>query len=334
MSRRPAIQTPAGQGGPEREGGSTPPGLVSFVGAGPGAPDLITLRGASRLASARAIVWASSLVPEAVLAHASPDATVHDSASMTLEDVLEVYRAYPADHVVRLHSGDPSLYGAIQEQMDWCEANARPFEVVPGVSSVAAAAAAVGREITLPGVSQSLVITRLASRTAASVPPAESLPALAATGASMAVLLSAARPAALQESLLSPPSAFGPDTPAAIVHRATWPDEQVVRTRLGDLASDLVSLGATTTTLVLVGDFLALGGSRSHLYSPLFAHAFRKRSTPGSTAGRPAGTTRARSVEESSSPDAHEAKSPQPDAHEAKSPQPKAPRDSRVGGSR
>ncbi|MGH2466870.1 MAG: cobalt-precorrin-4/precorrin-4 C(11)-methyltransferase, partial [Candidatus Limnocylindrales bacterium] len=187
-------------------------GLISFVGAGPGAPDLMTLRGAARLGAAEVVVWASSLVPEDVLVHASPDARVHDSAGMTLEDVLAVYAAHPDAAIVRLHSGDPSLYGAIQEQIDWCVSRGRSFEIVPGVSSLAAAAAAAGRELTGPKVSQSVVVTRLATRTAASVPEGERVSVLASTGCTMAVFLSAAQPEALQRELLAPPSAYRPDT--------------------------------------------------------------------------------------------------------------------------
>jgi precorrin-4/cobalt-precorrin-4 C11-methyltransferase len=261
--------------------------LISFVGAGPGAPDLMTLRGAARLGSADIVVWASSLVPAEVLTHASPDATVHDSAGMTLEDVLAVYEANPDRAVVRLHSGDPSLYGAIQEQIDWCIERQRSFEIVPGVSSLSAAAAAAGRELTVPQVSQSVVITRLASRTAASVPESERISTFASTGCTMAVFLSAAQPEALQRELLAPPSAYSPNTPACIVVRASWPDEQVVTTVLGRLAEDLRSTGATTTALVLVGDALSGTAPRSHLYSPAFAHGHRRRSHAGSTSGRP-----------------------------------------------
>ena len=263
--------------------------MISFVGAGPGAPDLITLRGRDRLAAADVVVWASSLVPEAVLAHCRPGAEIHDSAAMTLEDVLAVYRSVPAEAaVVRLHSGDPSIYGAIGEQIEWCLANERDFEIVPGVSSLAAAAAAVGRELTQPGVAQSVVLTRLAGRTAASMPPGESVAAFAASGATMAVFLSAARPVELGEQLLGPGSGYSPETPAAIVARASWPDERVVVTTVGRLADDLVELGARTTVLVLVGPALAGAATRSHLYSPGFAHMFRRRSQPGTTAGRPA----------------------------------------------
>ena len=265
--------------------------MISFVGAGPGAPDLITLRGRDRLATADVVVWASSLVPHAVLIHASPAAEMHDSATMTLEDVLAVYATHPPPaRVVRLHSGDPAVYGAIQEQIDWCVDNQRDFEIVPGVSSLAAAAAALRAELTIPGVSQSVVLTRLAGRTAASVPAREreSVARFAAHGATMAVFLSAARPAELQDQLLHEASAYGPDTPAAIVVRASWPDERVVRTTVGTLAHDLAATGARTTVLVLVGPALAAGPSRSHLYAPTFAHQFRRRSAPGSTQGRPA----------------------------------------------
>jgi precorrin-4/cobalt-precorrin-4 C11-methyltransferase len=266
--------------------------VISFVGAGPGAADLITLRGAARLERADVVVWASSLVPEALLSHAGAAAQVYDSATMTLEDVLAVYAAHPEAAIVRLHSGDPSLYGAIQEQIDWCLAEGREFEVVPGVSSLGAAAAAVGRELTVPQVAQSVVVTRLPSRTSRSMPESETLAAFAATGCTLAVFLSAARPEALAEALLEPPSRYRTDTPAAIVVRATWPDEQVVHTTVGALAEDLRATGATTTVLVLVGPALEGAAARSHLYSPVFAHAHRRRSLPGTTSGRPAGRRR------------------------------------------
>jgi precorrin-4/cobalt-precorrin-4 C11-methyltransferase len=262
--------------------------VISFVGAGPGAPDLITLRGRDRLADADVVVWASSLVPDQLLVHTRPEAIVHDSATMTLEDVLAVYEEASDAAIVRLHSGDPSVYGAIQEQIDWCLARERDFEIVPGVSSLAAAAAAVGRELTIPRVAQSVVLTRLAGRTAASMPPGESVAGFAASGATMAIFLSAARPAQLQASLLSAGSAYGPDTPAAIVVRASRPDERVVITTVARLGDDLVATGARTTVLVLVGPALAGASARSRLYSPEYTHQFRRRSTPGSTVGRPA----------------------------------------------
>lgn len=262
--------------------------MISFVGAGPGAPDLITLRGRDRLAAADVIVWASSLVPQALLVHARDNAKVHDSKSMTLEDVLAVYESHPDDSIVRLHSGDPSIYGATQEQIDWCIANERDFEVVPGVSSLGAAAAAVGRELTNPSVAQSIVVTRLPGRTSASMPAGEQVGAFSRIGPTMAIFLSGSRPAELQRELLGPGSAYDESTPAAVVVRASWPDEQVALTTVGNLAQTIKATGATTTVLVLVGPALATDGARSHLYSPRFAHKFRRRSLPGATAGRPA----------------------------------------------
>ncbi|MFP5320001.1 MAG: precorrin-4 C(11)-methyltransferase [Acidimicrobiia bacterium] len=271
--------------------------MISFVGAGPGAPDLITLRGAARLAAADVVVWASSLVPEALLGHCRAGVTVHDSATMTLEDVVGVYAAHDdATPVVRLHSGDPSLYGAIAEQIDWCLANQRSWEIVPGVSAVSAAAAAAGRELTVPEVSQSVVLTRLAGRTAASMPAGEGVAAFAPHGATMAVFLSAARPDEVQAELLSAGSGYSVETPAVVVVRATWPDEQLVRTTVGELPAAIRSTGATMTVLVLVGE--ALAGRpvprRSHLYEPSYTTSYRLRSRPGSTEGRPSARNRDR----------------------------------------
>lgn len=263
--------------------------MICFVGAGPGAPDLITLRGRDRLAAADVVIWASSLVPEALLAHTRPGVERHDSKVMTLEDVLGVYAAHPDAAIVRLHSGDPSVYGAIQEQIDWCTSEGRSFEIVPGVTSMAAAAAAVGRELTIPRVSQSVVLTRLAGRTAESMPERESVASFAAVGSTMAVFLSAARPTELQEELLTVGSAYGPETPALVAVRVSWPDEQIVATTVGEIAATLERTGARTTVLVLVGPALAGAAPRSHLYAPDWAHKFRRRSRPGTTTGRPAG---------------------------------------------
>jgi precorrin-4/cobalt-precorrin-4 C11-methyltransferase len=261
--------------------------MISFVGAGPGAPDLITLRGADRLAHADVVIWASSLVPEALLSHARSGSAIYDSATMTLEDVLAVYESHSDSAIVRLHSGDPAIYGAIQEQIDWCVARSRSFEIVPGVSSLAAAAALVGRELTIPAVSQSVVLTRLAGRTSASMPERESVAAFAAHGATMAVFLAGARSAELQAELLE--GGYDTETPAAIVIRASWPDEVLVRTTVGRLAEDMAATGARTTVLVLVGPVLESEGpvARSHLYSPEYGHLFRRRSVAGTTTGRP-----------------------------------------------
>lgn len=261
--------------------------MISFVGAGPGAPDLLTLRGAQRLRDADIVVWASSLVPEAVLAQCRPDVVFHDSALMTLEDVTSVFAASGDDvNIVRLHSGDPSIYGAIAEQLDWCRENRRTVEVVPGVTSAAAAAAALQRELTVPALSQSVIFTRLGGRTAASMRPGEGVAAFASARVTMAVFLSGARPDELQSELLA---GYPPDTPAAVAVRVTWPDESITRTTVGAVADAIRATGATRTVLVLVGH--ALGDDpapvRSHLYSPTHSTSFRLPSRAGSTTGRP-----------------------------------------------
>ncbi|HEU0086531.1 MAG TPA: precorrin-4 C(11)-methyltransferase [Pseudonocardiaceae bacterium] len=259
-------------------------GLISFVGTGPGAPDLLTLRAARRLAEADIVVWASSLVPAEVLAQCRDDAELHDSAGMTLEDVLAVYDAHPGAAIVRLHSGDLSLYSALTEQLTWCAEHGRAFEIVPGVGSLAAAAAAAGVELTVPGVAQSVVLTRLGGgRTSASMPDGESVAAFTRHGTTMAVYLSAARPAALRAELLA---GYPPQTPAIVVAKASWPDETVLTTTVDGLADALATAGIRTAALVLVGPALSSGGRRSLLYDPAYSHGCRRRSTPGSTAGR------------------------------------------------
>jgi precorrin-4/cobalt-precorrin-4 C11-methyltransferase len=261
--------------------------VISFVGAGPGAADLLTVRAVDRLAAADVVVWASSLVPAAVLDHARPGAEVHDSAGMTFEDVTAIYAAHPAARIVRLHSGDLALYSALQEQVDWCLAHDREFEIVPGVGSLAAASAAVARELTVPAVAQSVVATRLPGRTAASMPPGETVAAFAAHRTTMAVYLSGARAAQLQDELLAGGAGYAPDTPAAVVVRASWPDERVLLTTVGELADTMRADGAWVTLLVLVGDALAGAAPRCKLYDPEYAHGHRRRSLPGTTTGRP-----------------------------------------------
>lgn len=260
-------------------------GLISFVGAGPGAPDLLTLRGARRLAAADLVVWASSLLPAAVLEHCRDGVEVHDSAGMTLEDVLALYAAHPDAAIVRLHSGDVSLYSALTEQLSWCTEHGRAFEIVPGVGSLAAAAATAGIELTVPGVAQSAVLTRLGGgRTAVSIPDGESVAGFARHGVTMAIYLSAARPAALRAELLA---GYPPHTPAIIVAKASWPDEILITTTVNGLADALTASGIRTAALVLVGPALAGAGARSRLYDPTYSHGCRRRSTPGSTSGRP-----------------------------------------------
>lgn len=251
--------------------------MISFVGAGPGAADLITLRGAQRLAEADVVIWAGSLVPKALLDLCRPDAVRHDSSRLTLEEVTAVFAAHPDAAIVRLHSGDPTVYSAIAEQIDWCRKNHRSYEIVPGVSSAAATAAAAGRELTVPGVAQTVVLTRLARRTSASVPERESVAELARRGATMALYLSAGDPAALQDELLCDGSAYSPGTPVVIGYRVSWPEQIVRRSTVGSLAADLTEMGQRTSVMILVGDALADTNvpAASHVYSASFGHAFR-----------------------------------------------------------
>ena len=248
--------------------------MVHFVGAGPGAPDLITLRGAALLERADVIIYAGSLVNPALLERKKPGCTVYNSAKMHLDEVIAVMaRAEAAgETTVRLHTGDASLYGAIREQMDELDARGIAYDVTPGVSSFCGAAASLCAEYTLPGVSQSLIITRLSGRTA--VPEAESLRAFAAHGASMALFLSAGMLARVQEELLA--GGCRADTSAALVYKATWPEEKIVRCTVGTLARAGAAAGISKTALVMVGDFLAAQGERSRLYDPSFTTEFRE----------------------------------------------------------
>jgi precorrin-4/cobalt-precorrin-4 C11-methyltransferase len=261
--------------------------VISFVGAGPGAADLLTVRAVDRLRRADVVVWASSLVPEEVLGHCRDDVRVHDSAGMTFEDVTAIYERHPDAAIVRLHSCYLSIYSAVQEQIDWCLAHDRAFEIVPGVGSLAAASAALARELTVPGVAQSVVATRLPGRTAASMPDRETVAGFARHGTTMAVYLSGARPEQLRDELRAGGEGYADDTPAAVVVRATWPDEQVVLTTVGDLPEAVRSTGSRITVLVLVGRALAGAAPRCLLYDPAYAHGHRRRSAPGTTVGRP-----------------------------------------------
>lgn len=249
-------------------------GKVWFVGAGPGAEDLLTLRGARVLSEADVVVWAASLVNREVLRHVRPGAEIVESSGLPLERMRGIYARAAREGlaVARVHSGDPGLYGAVQEQIELCEELGLEWEMVPGVSSLGAAAAALGRELTVPEVSQSVILTRRAHRTP--MPEGESIAGFAAHGTTMAIFLSAARPRELQRELLE--GGYGPDTPCAVVYRASWPDEAVIRCRLKELARSIREAGITRTALILVGPALGAGGTRSHLYSPHFSHSYRR----------------------------------------------------------
>lgn len=246
---------------------------VWFIGAGPGAEDLLTLRGARLIGEADVVVWARSLVKEEVLEHASPGAEIFESTNVPLEKVRELYERAASEElrIARVHSGDPSLWGAVLEQIEICEELGLDWEIVPGVSSLGAAAAAIGRELTVPEVAQSVIVTRRASRTP--MPDGETIAEFARLGTTMAIFMSAARPRALQDDLIE--GGYDEDTPCAVVYRATWPDEVVIRCELSDLAARIREAGFNRQALVLVGPGLGSGGTRSHLYSPEFSHRFR-----------------------------------------------------------
>ncbi len=248
--------------------------MVHFVGAGPGATDLITLRGAKLLGQADVIIYAGSLVNPELLAMTKPECEIHNSAEMTLEQVLDVMqRAERQGKVtVRLHTGDMSLYGAIREQMDALDAIGISYDDTPGVSSFCGAASALCAEYTLPEVSQSVVITRMAGRTP--VPERESVASFAKHGATMVLFLSSGLLEQVQEQLLQ--GEYTEDTPAAIVYKATWPDEKVVRCTVGTLAQSAKREGIHKTALILVGDFLGSTYERSKLYDPSFTTEFRE----------------------------------------------------------
>jgi precorrin-4/cobalt-precorrin-4 C11-methyltransferase len=252
-------------------------GKVWFIGAGPGAADLLTLRAARLIAEADIVVWAASLVQPDAVASAREDALVLDSSTMTLEDVAAIYDRAAAGglQVARVHSGDPSLYGAIAEQIALCEERGLDWEIVPGVSSLGAAAAVLGRELTVPEVAQSVIVTRLP--TATPMPGNESVRDFARHGTTMALFLSAKRGRRLQAELLD--GGYPPDTPCAIVYRASWPDQAVYRCRLDQLARTLRDAKLHRHTLILVGWALDAGGTRSHLYDPAHGNEYRVAST-------------------------------------------------------
>ena len=249
--------------------------MIHFIGAGPGAADLITVRGAELLRNADVVIYAGSLVNPALLESVKPGCEVRNSALMTLEEVVSVMEAAhrAGKDVARLHSGDPCLYGAVREQMDALDKRGIPWDVTPGVSSFCGAAAALGAEYTLPGVSQSVILTRMPGKTP--VPDTERLRTLAACGTSLVIFLSGGMPDAVQTELLQS-GGYVPDTPAAIVYKATWDDENIIRCTVGTLADAAKRAGIRKHALILVGDFLCASGGRSRLYDPSFTTEYRK----------------------------------------------------------
>jgi len=247
--------------------------IVYFIGAGPGDPDLITVKGSRLLAKADTVIYAGSLVSPEILSWCREGAEILDSSGMDLEEVTAVYAAGKEREgiIVRLHTGDPSLFGAIQEQMDFLRREGILFEIVPGVSSFQAAAAALEQELTLPGVSQSLIITRGAGRTP--VPEKEDLAVLAASRATMALFLSISFIEQVTEKLMT---SYPADTPAAVVYRASWPDQKILRGTLETLPALVREKGITRQALIFVGDVLRQEYELSKLYDPAFSHGWRR----------------------------------------------------------
>ena len=248
--------------------------MVHFVGAGPGAPDLITVRGKELIEKTDIIIYAGSLVNPALLDYAKDDAKIYNSASMTLEEVTAVYTeaARESKDVVRLHTGEPSIYGAVKEQMDFLDREGIPYDSCPGVSACFGAASSLNLEYTLPGVSQTLIITRLEGRTP--VPETESMESLAAHKASMAIYLSAGMLKELSEKLIA--GGYEPETPAAIVYKATWPEEKKIITTVGNLAEAGEKEGIRNIAVVLVGNAVsAMDYDKSRLYAADFTTGFR-----------------------------------------------------------
>ena len=263
------------------------PGVVYFVGAGPGDPDLLTVKGRRLIEQADLVVWADSLVQPGVAALARSDAEVVGSAALTLEEISDrLIRAAQAGlRVARVHSGDPSLYGAIHEQLVRLERAGVAYEIVPGVSSAFAAAARLGVELTVPDVAQTVIFTRLANRTT-TVPPSEQLRELARHGATLVIFLSASVIEKVVTELMA--GGYPADTPAAVVYRATWADEQVIRGSLADIAPASRAARLTKQALILVGPAIdpalrqaRAADRRSHLYRPDHSHLFRKASPSG-----------------------------------------------------
>ena len=248
--------------------------MIHFVGAGSGAADLITIRGKQLLEQADVIIYAGSLVNPALLAYAKPQCEIHNSACMDLEQVLFVMQQaeQAGKMTVRLHTGDPCLYGAIREQMDRLRELGIAYAYCPGVSSFCGAAAALQAEYTLPEVSQTVIITRMAGRT--SVPEQEAIRKLAVHGATMVIFLSTGMLKALSEELMA--GGYAPDCPAAIVYKATWPEEKVCRCTVQTLYETAVQAHITKTALIVVGRVLGEDYALSKLYDAQFETAFRK----------------------------------------------------------
>ena len=246
--------------------------MVHFVGAGSGAADLITVRGKRLLENADIIIYAGSLVNPDLLKYAKGDTKIYNSATMTLDEVVDIMKQGDTKTIVRLHTGDPSIYGAIREQMDALDGLGIEYDICPGVSSFCGAAAALRAEYTLPQVSQTVIITRMEGRTP--VPEKEKIRLLAAHNATMVIFLSAGKTKELSEELIK--GGYAPDTPAAIIYKATWPDEKIMRCTVGTLNVTAKENNITKTALITVGNFLGNDYALSKLYDKHFTTGYRK----------------------------------------------------------
>lgn len=251
--------------------------MVHFVGAGCGAKDLITVRGKEHIEKADVIVYAGSLVNKDILTYNKKDAKIYDSAYMTLEEVLDVIIKGEEEnlYVVRLHTGDPSMYGAIKEQMDELDKHSIEYDITPGVSAAFGAAAALKTEYTLPEVSQTLILTRISGKT--KVPEKESIKSLAAHRATMAVYLSASNAKKLQEELLA--GGYSEDTPAAICVKVTWEDEKIYKCNVGTIYDTTERNDIKKTAIYIIGDCIDPNSyDKSRLYAADFSTEYRKAS--------------------------------------------------------
>lgn len=246
--------------------------MVHFVGAGSGAADLITLRGKRLIEEADIIIYAGSLVNPELLGYAKKDAEIYNSAKMHLEEVIDVMKMDDTKSIVRLHTGDPCIYGTVKEQMDALDKLEIEYDICPGVSSFCGAAAAMRAEYTLPGVSQTVIITRMEGRTP--VPEKEKIRLLAAHNSTMVIFLSAGMLDKLSEELIA--GGYEADTPAAIVYKATWRDEKICRCTVGTLNETAEKNGIKNTALITVGHFLGDDYELSKLYDKSFTTEFRK----------------------------------------------------------
>ena len=248
--------------------------MVHFVGAGSGAKDLITVRGMNLLKNADVIIYAGSLVNPELLEYAEDSCEIYNSAYMTLEEIIDVIKTADSENkdIVRLHTGDSSIYGAIREQIEQLNSYDISWDICPGVSSFLAAATAAGCEYTVPGISQSLIITRMEGRTP--VPEKEKMRELAGHNTSMAVFLSSGLTKELQDELLT--GGYSEDTPCAICYKVSWPDEKIIMTTIKNLHNDMVSNSIAKTALILVGDFLGRKYNNSKLYDASFTTEYRK----------------------------------------------------------